>query len=161
MYNVGKPNPSTVCCLSRVVCLCCTRFDYFQLRRGRMSIKDLNWRLIVFSALGAAVGINLLSVLLTLLLFKSRILKVITVNELEFYFAVFALFSPLIASLISSGIVTFFSRQKKLLNIVFSTIITFIAAAWLLAALTKTFILPTYDDFDKQTNPCYYSNCGE
>jgi putative effector of murein hydrolase LrgA (UPF0299 family) len=127
-----------------------------------MKIGDLNWGLIILTSLGVAVGINVLILLFILLLFHFEIFKAQQVLDIENYFFLFLLFSPLTASLVSYGIVTFFSTQKKLLNTVFSTILTF----WLTCAILVTVLVfvgdPIYSNFDRRANPCYYEKvCGE
>ena len=126
-----------------------------------MKIKELNWQRIILTSVGVAIGINALILLLMLLFFYFEIFSVMQVLAIENYFIFFILFSPLIASLVSCGIVSFFTTQKKLLHTIFSTILTFSMTVLILA----TFILyvgsQLYLNFDRRANPCYYKTCGE
>jgi hypothetical protein len=112
----------------------------------------MNWRLIIFSAAGAAVGINLLIVLTVWFMLYSGLLQYERFAGLEKYLIPFALFSPLIASIVSCAVVTHFSRSKKLLHTILSTLITFTLSTAILAYFTTNFSLMLYDRFDRPTN---------
>lgn len=113
-------------------------------------MKDFNWRLVVLSAIGAAVGINLLIFLLGVLLFSGGIFQDKTVIALLEYLIPFALFSPLVASLISCAVVTRFSRTKKILHVILSTLITFALTTGILFYITSPFALAHYTDFERR-----------
>ena len=126
-----------------------------------MKLRDINWRLVILTSVGVAVGINVLILLLILLFFYFEFFSVEKVLAIEIYLFLFALFSPLIASLVSCGIVTFFSPQKKLLHTVFSTILTFLLTLLILGTVTIYVGSAIYDAFDHRAFPCYYKVCGE
>ena len=126
-----------------------------------MKIKELNWQRIILTSVGVAIGINALILLLMLLFFYFEIFSVMQVLAIENYFIFFILFSPLIASLVSCGIVSFFTTQKKLLHTIFSTILTFSMTVLILANFTLYVGSQLYLNFDHRVNPCYYKTCGE
>lgn len=107
----------------------------------------MNWRLIIFSAAGAAVGMNLLIFVLVVLLFYSGIFADKTVAGLEAYLIPFALFSPLLASCVSCAFITHFSRTKKILHVIISTFLTFALTTIILLYLTAPVSLAIYDQF--------------
>ena len=126
-----------------------------------MKIRELNWRLIILTSLGVAVGIHGLILLIMLLFFYFDFFSVEKVLAIENYLILFALFSPLIASLVSCGIVTFFSTVKKLLHTIFSTILTFLLTVLILGTVTIYVGSAIYDAFDRRAFPCHYKVCGE
>lgn len=118
-----------------------------------MSIKDFNWRLIIFSAAGAAVGINLLIILTVWLMLSTGLLENARFAGLEKYLIPFALFSPLLASFVSCAFVTHFSRSKKLLHTILSTFVTFLLTTVILLYFTTGLAMMLYDRYDRPTNP--------
>ena len=112
----------------------------------------MNWRLIIFSAVGAAIGINLVILLLVILLFSGGIFDDQPVVRLLEYLIPFALFSPLLASFISCAVVTYFSRSKKLWHTIVSTLLTFSLTTAILFYLTSPIALGYYDNFDRRVN---------
>ena len=110
----------------------------------------MKWSLIFVASVGAAFGINLLIMLLVALLFYSGVFQDKTVAGLEEYLIPFALFSPLVASLVSCAFVTYLSRAKKLLHTVISTVITFALSTVLLLFLTTPISFALYDGFDRR-----------
>ncbi len=113
----------------------------------------MNWRLIIFSALGAAVGINLLIILTVWLMLSTGFLENESFAGLEKYLIPFALFSPLLASFGSTAFVTHFSRSKKILHVILSTFATFALATAILLYFTTGFSMMLYDRYDRRTNP--------
>lgn len=131
-------------------------------KRGHeMKLRDINWRLVILTSVSVAVGINVLILLLMLLVFYFEIFSARQVIAISRFFIFFPLFSPLIASLVSCGIVTFFSTQKKLLHTIFSTILTFLLTLLILATVTVYVGGEIYASFDRRANLCFYENCSE
>jgi hypothetical protein len=109
----------------------------------------MNWRLIFFSAIGAALGFNLLIFLLVVILFYSGIFAGKSVDGLETYLIPFALFSPLLASFVSTAFVTHFSRARKLAHTIISTFVTFTLTSLILFYLTAPISIGIYDNFSR------------
>jgi FtsH-binding integral membrane protein len=107
-------------------------------------MKEINWRLIIFSAIGAAVGINVLILLLIAALLYGGFFSDRRVAGVEEFLLLFAVFSPLVASLVSCGFVTYHAKTKKLLHTIFSTIITFALATAVLFYATSPLAVRLY-----------------
>lgn len=112
----------------------------------------MNWRLIIFSAGVAAVGFNVLILLLVVGLFLSGIFHDQTIIRLQEYLIPFALFSPLLASFVSCAVVTHFSRSKKIPHVILSTFVTFALTTLILFSLTAPFAIAISDNFDRRVN---------
>jgi hypothetical protein len=117
-----------------------------------MKISELNWRLIILTSVGVAASINILILLLMLPLFYFEIFSVTQVLAVENYFLLFSYFSPLIASVVSSSIITFFRPQKKLLHTILSTFLTFALTVAILFTVTFRIGMNIYLNFDQRLN---------